>query len=182
MVIVTVPFRLRNGNLLFAVHVYEYLLDGWDQNIYPKPRFASEYGFQSLPSYETLQSATDTLDKKFFRHRQHHLGGYEEIEFLIKRHMNMDKINSTKNIRQFIYYSQVINFRFTPANDDSSLQISQAMAVKAETENYRQMSSVVQIDGRGLTKGAMYWQLNDVWQAPSWSSIGNNYFHPGKKN
>ena len=25
--------------------------------------------------------------------------------------------------------------------------------------------------GRGNTMGAMYWQLNDIWQAPTWASI-----------
>ena len=26
--------------------------------------------------------------------------------------------------------------------------------------------------GRGMTMGAMYWQLNDIWQAPTWASLG----------
>lgn len=45
-------------------------------------------------------------------------------------------------------------------------QITQAMAMKAETEFYRQSQA------DWYTMGALYWQLNDIWQAPSWSGIG----------
>lgn len=50
--------------------------------------------------------------------------------------------------------------------NDRILQITQAMAMKAESEFYRQSQA------DWYTMGALYWQLNDVWQAPSWSSIG----------
>lgn len=53
------------------------------------------------------------------------------------------------------------------------LQINQAMSMKSETESYRRGRSYLDSIGEGLTMGALYWQLNDVWQAPSWSSIGN---------
>lgn len=46
------------------------------------------------------------------------------------------------------------------------------MAVKVEVEYYRQWRSHVNDAGEGLTMGALYWQLNDVWAAPTWSSIG----------
>lgn len=51
------------------------------------------------------------------------------------------------------------------------LQVMQAQCVKVQTEFYRRSRTEL-IDGKGHTMGALYWQLNDIWQAPSWSSIG----------
>ncbi|XP_023934715.1 beta-mannosidase [Bicyclus anynana] len=134
-------------------HYYNYLADSWDSNIYPKTRFASEYGFQSLPSIATMRTATNKtedyhVDSNYSKHRQHSPAGYSFIEAQINRRLNLDK-NDTKYFEKFIFYSQ----------------ISQAMAIKAETEFYRQSQT------NWYTMGALYWQLNDVWQAPSWSGI-----------
>lgn len=53
----------------------------------------------------------------------------------------------------------------------SRIQVTQAQCVKTQTEFYRRSQSEI-IEGKGRTMGALYWQLNDIWQAPSWSSIG----------
>lgn len=45
--------------------------------------------------------------------------------------------------------------------------------MRIQTEWYRKHRNTLLKDGRGLTMGALYWQLNDVWQAPTWSSIGS---------
>ncbi|EPY78481.1 beta-mannosidase-like protein [Camelus ferus] len=87
------------------VHFYDYTGDCWDWTIFPKARFASEYGYQSWPSFSTLE------------------------------------------------------------------KVMQAQCVKTETEFYRRSRSEI-VDGEGHTMGALYWQLNDIWQAPSWSSLG----------
>jgi len=51
-------------------------------------------------------------------------------------------------------------------------EVNQAMGIKTEVELYRRKQSEVDDDAAGLTMGALYWQLNDIWQAPTWSSIG----------
>ena len=65
--------------LLFSVHFYDYYMDCWDVSGYPKPRFASEYGFQSYPSFETLAAVSVpgdwTYNSAFMDHRQHHGNG-----------------------------------------------------------------------------------------------------------
>lgn len=60
------------------------------------------------------------------------------------------------------------------------VQVMQAQCVKAQTEFYLRSRTEL-IDGKGRTMGALYWQLNDIWQAPSWSSIGefSKLFHGG---
>ncbi|XP_013184621.2 beta-mannosidase-like [Amyelois transitella] len=134
-------------------HYYSYTSDNWDMNTYPQTRFASEYGFQSLPSVATMRTATKNpedfrVDSEYSKHRQHSPNGYTYIAEQMKKHLKLDE-NDPKYFDKFVFQSQ----------------ISQAMAIKAESEFYRQGQA------DWYTMGALYWQLNDVWQAPSWSGI-----------
>ncbi|XP_069671590.1 beta-mannosidase-like isoform X2 [Periplaneta americana] len=148
------------SSLYGDTHYYNYLANGWQPAIYPETRFASEYGFQSLPSFKTLSAVSELSDwsmtSNFSDHRQHHPGGnYEmQIEMLQTLPVPAD-ITSPEEYQTFIYFSQIY----------------QAMAIKTETENYRRWRSTLISNGQGLTMGALYWQLNDIWQAPSWASI-----------
>lgn len=78
------------------------------------------------------------------------------MELLISYQFNLPPKSSDGFFNAFVYYGQVI----------------QAMAIKTETEYYRQWRSSLNVKGEGFTMGALYWQLNDVWVAPSWSGIG----------
>ena len=50
-------------------------------------------------------------------------------------------------------------------------QITQAMAMKTETEFYRRNREIDPKTGNGNTMGALYWQLNDIWEGISWASV-----------
>lgn len=47
----------------------------------------------------------------------------------------------------------------------------QGLCYKSQTEFYRRARNET-VNGAGHTMGALYWQLNDIWQAPTWSSLG----------
>lgn len=146
------------------VHYYNYVRNGWDVNQYPKTRFCSEYGFQSWPSINTLVTAVETIKdlnihSDFVKHRQHLPFGNVFMKELILQNFIIppQSNNSVLDFANYVYLSQV----------------NQAVSVKIQTEGYRQLKSEVNFVGEGMNMGALYWQLNDVWQAPSWSSIGN---------
>uniref|UniRef100_A0A8C5NAY2 Beta-mannosidase n=1 Tax=Gouania willdenowi TaxID=441366 RepID=A0A8C5NAY2_GOUWI len=141
------------------VHFYSYSLDCWDWKTFPRARFASEYGFQSWPSFSTLQPVSRrddwSYDSSFSAHRQHHEDGNQQMLRQAAIHFNLP--NSTDPFKLFtdtLYITQVM----------------QAQCVKTQTEFYRRSRSEI-VEGKGHTMGALYWQLNDIWQAPSWSSI-----------
>ncbi|XP_015433286.1 PREDICTED: beta-mannosidase [Dufourea novaeangliae] len=146
------------------VHYYNYLNDGWDMHQYPLTRFASEYGFQSLPSIYTILPATEStedlnVESNFMKHRQHLPLGTIYMRGLISKNFQIPETqNKVRDFQNLIYLSQ----------------INQAVSVKVQTEFYRQSMSELNEIGEGMTMGALYWQLNDVWQAPSWSSIDFN--------
>ncbi|XP_069341566.1 beta-mannosidase isoform X1 [Eulemur rufifrons] len=147
------------SNYFGDVHFYDYVSDCWNWKVFPKARFASEYGYQSWPSFSTLEKVSSKEDwsfkSKFSRHRQHHVDGNEQMLHQAGLHFRLPQ--STDPVRTFkdtIYLTQVV----------------QAQCVKAETEFYLRSRSEV-VAGQGRTMGALYWQLNDIWQAPSWASL-----------
>jgi beta-mannosidase len=113
------------------------------------PRFMSEYGFQSFPEWRTIQSFTlpedQKLDSKVMLLHQKHPRG----NALIAEYMKRDYRNP-KNFEDFVYVSQLL----------------QAEGMRTGIEAHRR--------NKPYCMGTLYWQLNDVWQVASWSSI--DYF------
>ena len=145
------------------IHYYNYGSNGWDPKTFELTRFCSEYGYQSMPSFYSISEVSVPSDwnliSQFSNHRQHHLFGNEQMILEIKQNMEVsENITDAEAYPMFIYLSQV----------------NQAMSIKTETEFYRRNRNVLTSDGQGLTMGALYWQLNDIWQAPSWASIEFN--------
>ena len=105
-----------------------------------------------MNSWMKVMESTDKLSQ-LVQHRQHSPLSEAPITTLIEHNIDISKTWSDMDWSDKIYLSQV----------------SQAMAIKAETEVYRSGRA-----GDANTMGALYWQLNDVWVAPSWSSIEFN--------
>mgnify|MGYP005984650587 CR=1 FL=1 len=153
-----------NFTVSLSVHFYNYLVNSLVSTTYPIPRFASEYGYQSLPDADTWLTVTDDVDNLdpgsvFMYHRQHHVLGFAENSLLIGYQLNLNK-SIPDYYKTYIFYSQIV----------------QALSIKFETEYYRSFMGRVDSEGRGNTMGALFWQLNDVWVAPTWSGIGNTMF------
>ncbi|KAM6429747.1 beta-mannosidase [Rhynochetos jubatus] len=149
------PYDTHYGD----THFYDYSSDCWNWTVYPKTRFASEYGFQSWPSFSTIEKVSSTEDwsytSNFSLHRQHHENGNNQMLQQIAYHFKLPQsTDPIKKFKDMIYLTQVM----------------QAQCIKTETEFYRCSQSEI-IKGEGHTMGALYWQLNDIWQAPSWASL-----------
>ncbi|CAF0817691.1 unnamed protein product [Adineta ricciae] len=146
------------------VHFYGYQDDSWNPNTYPITRFLSETGIQSLPSLDTWFETTNnqselTFNSSFILHREHSENQIEAMMTHIQSNLPLPVTNdSLKHFGQMIYLSQ----------------IHQAMTLKSISDVCRLHSSVDMIDPKtseGNTMGLMYWQINDIWQAPTWATI-----------
>ncbi|MDT0557745.1 glycoside hydrolase family 2 protein [Ichthyenterobacterium sp. W332] len=110
------------------------------------PRFMSEFGFQSFPSYETTQFINQNdsifIDTDGFKNHQNHIRGFELIDDYMQRDFPVpDKPED------YIYMSQIL----------------QAYGITKGIEAHRR--------SKPYNMGTLYWQLNDCWPAISWSSI-----------
>ena len=116
----------------------------WDT----RPRFCTEFGYESLPAYEVAATfcSPDDIDPLS-----------PDCEFHNKF---LPVANS-----QFILGRMMDQFRApaTAADAFYQSQAMQALAVRTAAEHWRRL--------RPHCMGILYWQLNDVWPCPSWSSL-----------
>jgi beta-mannosidase len=111
------------------------------------PRFASEYGFQGMPTLETTKSMFSgnpelDLNNGTIKAHEKHSRGWEIIENYMKR----DYIVPT----DFVKYNYVS-------------QLLQSRGMQIAIEAHRR--------AKPYNMGTLYWQLNDCWPVVSWSSI-----------
>ncbi|MEM5472078.1 glycoside hydrolase family 2 protein [Hoeflea sp. AS60] len=111
-----------------------------------RPRFCSEFGFQSFPSNRVIASFTEEDDRNVSSrvmdvHQRNHGGNSRIVETLARY------------------------FRFPEKFEDMTWlsQVSQALAMKTAIEFWR--------SSKPRCMGTLYWQLNDTWPVASWASL-----------
>lgn len=111
-----------------------------------RPRFCSEFGFQSFPSLETAET---------FATREEILRHASAFEYHQKNTNGNTRIRTTMA-------------RYFPAPKDVPAelllsQFQQAMAIETAVDAWRATEP--------RCTGVLYWQLNDNWPVASWSSL-----------
>lgn len=111
-----------------------------------RPRFASEFGFQSFPSMRLIEGFAAVGDRNVsapvMEAHQRNEAGNARIIATICRHFRFPR-----DFEQMVYLSQ----------------IQQALALKTAVEAWRAT--------KPRCMGTLYWQLNDTWPVASWSSL-----------
>ena len=118
----------------------------FDAYLKVKPRFCSEFGFQSFPSLSSIRTYAReremNVTSPVLEHHQKNVGGNTRVVETITRYFRFPA-----KFDQFIYLSQV----------------QQALAIQTAVRHWRRL--------RPLCMGALYWQLNDMWPVCSWASL-----------
>ena len=111
-----------------------------------KPRFCSEFGFQSFPSMSTIRSFADVSDMNIaspvMESHQKNAGGNARIAETMFRNFRFPM-----TFPDFVYVSQ----------------IQQGLAMRYAVEYWRSL--------KPHCMGTLYWQLNDTWPVASWSGL-----------
>jgi len=109
-------------------------------------RYCSEFGFESLPDLETIQTFAKSEDLNLFspvmEAHQRNPGGNGKILYYLS-----ETYRYPKDFASLVYISQVL----------------QMESIQTGVDHWRR--------NRGRCMGAIYWQLNDCWPVCSWASI-----------
>ncbi|MCH5321184.1 MAG: hypothetical protein J1E36_05435 [Eubacterium sp.] len=109
-------------------------------------RFLSEFGLESLPSMKAIKTFAppeeyDITSSAFNRH-QKCVGGNKKMLFYLT-----EMFDFPKRFEDLPYLTGIV----------------QAECIKNATVHFRQ--------NKGRCNGSIFWQFNDVWNCPSWSSV-----------
>ncbi|MEN9523433.1 MAG: hypothetical protein RL065_1810 [Bacteroidota bacterium] len=159
--------------------------------IYKKrvPRFASEYGMQSLPCLSTIKKfAPDSslrINSVAMRNHQKHPTGFENLDGYLKYyHFNVygGEVKGRKVIPEY--------GKGNPDEVDSTKKIVRPNPTEKEFEDYINATQQLQADAlrtaieahlkaQPRCMGTILWQLNEPWPGASWSLI--DYYGNKKK-
>jgi beta-mannosidase len=113
------------------------------------PRFMSEFGFQALPPYKTIQTYAAPEDHNMTSYiMEHHQRSGSGNGLMIGQ--MTDTFRMPKNFESLVYLSMLL----------------QAEGIRYGVEHWRRNMNRV--------SGTLIWQLNDCWPVASWSSL--DYF------
>ncbi len=113
------------------------------------PRFMSEFGFQSLPPFETVKTYAQPQDWNMTSYiMEHHQRSASGNGLMIGQ--MTDTFRMPKDFENLVYLSMVL----------------QAEGIRYGVEHWRRNMDRV--------SGTLYWQLNDTWPVASWASL--DYF------
>ncbi len=111
-----------------------------------RPRFCSEFGFQSYTSMPVIAEFAEAKDLNIaapvMESHQKNAGGNERIAGTMFRYFRFPK-----DFASFVYLSQ----------------IQQGLAIRTAVDYWRSL--------KPHCMGTLYWQLNDTWPVASWSSL-----------
>ena len=113
------------------------------------PRFMSEFGFQALPPYKTIQTYAARKDQNMTSYiMEHHQRSGSGNGLMIAQ--MTDTFRMPKDFQALVYLSMLL----------------QAEGIRYGVEHWRRNMNRV--------SGTLIWQLNDCWPVASWASL--DYF------
>ncbi len=112
-----------------------------------KPRFCSEFGFQSFPSLRLIKEFSESpedlnISSAVMEHHQRNKGGNARIAETMFRNFRFPM-----DFGNFVYLCQ----------------IQHGLAMRMAVEYWRSL--------KPHCMGTLYWQLNDTWPVASWSGL-----------
>ncbi|MCR5485179.1 MAG: hypothetical protein K6F09_06260 [Clostridiales bacterium] len=144
----TSPFKNNTADGSGDTHMWNVWHGMKPLNYYKKryTRFLSEFGLESLPSMKAISSFADktqySLSSNAFMSHQKCIGGNAKMLWYLA-----EKFKFPEKFEDLPYLTGIV----------------QAECIKNAAEHFRLE--------KGRCNGSLFWQYNDVWNAPSWSSV-----------